>query len=205
MMTFKRTILSLLLSLSLSAAFAQGDPNAGKAISEACVACHSVDGNSVVGMWPKLAGQHELYLLRQMLEFKKGEAGNRYEPQMLGMMEPLTEGQMADLAAYFAGQTMAPGQTKKEFVALGEKIYRGGIAEKGVAACGACHGPQGLGNAPANYPRLSGQHPEYTLQQLKNFASATRKNDENAIMRMISARLTDEEMQAVSEYISGLH
>lgn len=205
MMTLKRTIFSLLLSLSFSAAFAQGDPNAGKAISEACVACHSGDGNSVVGMWPKLAGQHELYLLRQMLEFKKGEAGNRYEPQMLGMMEPLTEHQMADLAAYFAGQTTAPGQAKKEFVALGEKIYRGGIAGKGVAACSACHGPQGLGNAPANYPRLSGQHPEYTLQQLKNFASSARKNDENAIMRMIASRLTDEEMQAVSEYISGLH
>ncbi|MFO1258123.1 MAG: c-type cytochrome [Gammaproteobacteria bacterium] len=184
---------------------AQGDPSAGQANSATCVACHSVDGNSVVGMWPKIAGQHEQYLLRQMLEFKKGEAGGRYEPQMLGMVAVFTEQQLADLAAFFAGQTTAPGEAKKEFVALGEKIYRGGILEKGVAACSACHGPQGLGNAPANYPRLSGQHAEYTMTQLKKFRSGERKNDENAIMRMIASKLTDEEIQAVSEYVSGLH
>lgn len=205
MMIFKRTLLFTMLSLVISTVVAQGDPNAGQASSATCVACHSADGNSVVGMWPKIAGQHEQYLLKQLLEFKKGEAGNRYEPQMLGMVSPFSEQQLADLAAFFAGQTMAPGEAKKEFVALGEKIYRGGILEKGVAACSACHGPQGLGNAPANYPRLSGQHPEYTIAQLKKFRAGERKNDENAIMQMIASRLTDEEIQAVSEYVSGLH
>lgn len=204
--TFYRIICqSLLLVCLISTLKANGDPTRGQQWSSTCVACHNADGNSTVGMWPKIAGQHSDYLLKQLREFKKGENGQRNNAQMAQMVAEFNDEQLQDLAAYFASQTMSEGAADASKVALGKQIYKGGLIEKGIPACASCHGPQGLGNAPANFPKLNGQHAEYTLSQLNAFKSGIRQNDENAIMRMMAAKMSDEEMQAVSQYIEGLH
>jgi len=182
-----------------------GDPNAGRAKSELCIACHTVDGNSTVPAWPKIAGQLEKYLVKVLLEYQKGEKGPHFDPTMASITQALTERDIANLAAYFAQQKGAPGATASSELALGQKIYRGGHLEKGIPACIACHGAQGQGNAPANFPRLSGQHPDYTIVQLKKFRAGTRSGDPNGIMRDIVNKMTDKEIQAVSSYVSGLH
>lgn len=197
--------LLLLFFVSLSCAAVTGSSEAGKAKVESCVACHGVNGNSVVPNWPKLAGQHESYLVKQLKEFQQGEQGPRNNPSMYGMVINLTEQDIADIAAYYAAEEQTLGQAKPEFVALGEKIYRGGNIEKSIPACLACHGPSGKGNAPAKYPRLSGQHSDYTELQLKAFRDGTRKNDPSGMMQQIAARMSDEEIKAVSSYIEGLH
>lgn len=170
-----------------------------------CAPCHGLDGNSTVPNWPKIAGQPPKYLIEQLKEYRKGEKGNRYEPSMYGVVQGLSDEDIANLAVYFASQKTSLGVAKASLVALGEKIYRGGNPKTGVPACIACHGANGDGNAPAGFPRLSAQHPEYTLDQLKKFKAGTRANDPNGIMRDISKRMSDEEMQAVSSYIAGLH
>jgi cytochrome c553 len=183
----------------------KGDPKAGSAKIQTCIACHNADGNSTTPIWPNLGGQSEKYLIEQLEAFKKGDKGARFDPVMYGMTQALSDQDIADLSAYFASQKPVVGVAKQDLVALGEKIYRGGNPKTGVAACSACHGPKGDGNDPAGFPRLSGQHSEYVLDQLKKFKSGARSNDPNEIMRDISKRLTDEEMQAVSSYVSGLH
>lgn len=182
-----------------------GDPVAGKAKSEVCAACHGVDGNSTVPAWPKIAGQGDLYLVKSLIEFRKGNKGARFEPSMFAMVQNLSDQDIADLAAYFASQTMSPGAAKADLVALGEKIYRGGNLASGVPACAACHGARGEGNNLAKFPRLSGQQADYTLDQLKKFKAKTRADDPNGIMQDISQRMSEEEMKAVSSYVSGLH
>lgn len=181
-----------------------GSPEAGQTKVETCVACHSTDGNSIMPNWPKLAGQHQSYLVKQLKEFKMGESGPRYDPQMVGMVAALSEQDMADIAAFYNEQQQTKGKAKAEYVALGEKLYRGGDLSKGIPACSACHGPRGLGNALAKYPRLSGQHAEYTETQLKNFQSGARKNDPSGMMQSIAKLMTEDEMKAVSSYIEGL-
>lgn len=183
----------------------KGDPHRGQTLTQTCIACHNADGNSTTPIWPKIAGQIEKYLREQLSAYKQGEKGPRFDPTMYGMTQALSDQDIADLAAYFASQTQTPGKTKQDLLELGEKIYRGGNPQTGVAACSACHGPKGEGNDPAAFPRLSGQHPEYVLDQLKKFKSGARSNDPNGIMRDIGKRMTDEEMQAVSSYVSGLH
>lgn len=182
-----------------------GDPIAGQAKSQVCAACHGADGNSTVAIWPKIAGQSDLYLVKSLIEFRKGDKGNRFEPSMYAMVQNLSDQDIADLAAYFASQTMSAGSASANLVALGEKIYRGGNLATGVPACAACHGARGEGNNLAKFPRLSGQQADYTLDQLKKFKAKTRKDDPNEIMQDISQRLSDEEMKAVSSYVSGLH
>lgn len=182
-----------------------GDPSRGKTKTETCVACHGADGNSSVTMWPKIAGQHQSYLLTQMLEFQKGAEGRRNDPSMYGILQGLTTQDLADLAAYYAQQTMSDGTAKAALVALGETIYRGGNPKSGVPACIACHNANGKGNELANFPRLSGQHAEYTALQLKNYKNKVRTNDANGIMQDIAMRLTDAEIEAVSSYVEGLH
>lgn len=181
---------------------AAGDAAAGKAKSASCGGCHGMDGNSMNPEWPKLAGQHSKYIVKQLEEFK---AGKRVNASMSPMAAPLGDADIADLAAYYTSQALATGATDPALKAVGEKIYRGGNASSGVAACIGCHGPKGNGNPAAKFPALGGQHAKYTVNQLKAFRSAERHNDAGKMMRNIAAKMTDKEMDAVASYIEGLH
>lgn len=199
-------IIALLMNgLSINPLLALGNIEAGKQKAAACVACHNMDGNSTLPNWPKIAGQHQAYLVKQLKEYKLGETGPRFDPQMIGMVANLNEQDIEDLSAYFASQKQTPGKAAPNEVKLGERIYRGGNLATGVAACTACHGPKGAGNAAAKYPRVGGQQALYTETQLKVFKEKKRHNDINGIMQDIARRMTDEEIKAVSEYIAGLH
>jgi cytochrome c553 len=192
--------------LPFSSSFAvTADSTAGKSKSESCVACHGVTGNSVVPEWPKLAGQHQDYLIRQISEIKKGDKGLRSVPTMLGMVVDLSSQDIVDIAAFYAGQKQTQGSAQEQHVKVGKKIYLGGNIESGVPACLACHGPQGMGNGAANFPRVAGQHSAYTELQLKQFRDGTRSNDPSGMMQYIAKKMTDAEITAVSSYIEGLH
>ena len=170
-------------------------------VTKVCAACHASDGNSASPANPVLAGQHADYTAKQLANFKSGERKN---PVMLGMTAALTPQDMKNLGAYFEAQKPRTRAAKNvELVKLGRQIYRGGIMDKGVAACASCHGPSGAG-IPAQFPRVAGQFAEYTLAQLQAFRLGERANDPNQMMRVISARLSDREIRAVSEYIAGL-
>jgi len=188
---------------SVSPTFAAGDAAAGKAKAAMCASCHGADGNSVNPDWPKLAGQHANYLVKQLEDFKKGT--ERSNPLMAGMVASLTKTDMENLAAYFSTQKSTYGKADPALVDLGEKIYRGGNKTTGVPACMACHGPNGAGNPQANFPALSGQHAKYVATQLKAFRDGQRSNDAGAMMRNIAAKMTDQEIEAVASYVQGLH
>ncbi|MFP5507123.1 MAG: c-type cytochrome [Gammaproteobacteria bacterium] len=194
-------IFSLGATLAAAPAGAAGDATAGKAKAMACASCHGADGNSANPEWPSLAGQHAKYLAKQLADFK---TGNRNNAMMSPMAAPLSEQDMADIAAFFESQALKGGQADPALVEAGEKLYRGGNATTGVAACMACHGPNGMGNPQANFPRLSGQHAAYTVLQLKAFRAGERANDAGKMMQNIAARMTDAEIQAVASYIEGL-
>ncbi len=204
----------LVLAAMLSAVAAQaaepafkGDATKAKGIVDAvCAACHAADGNSQIAVNPRLAGQIPEYLYKQLKDFKAaaGKKAEREDPVMAGMVANLSPDDMQNLAAYFANQAAKPGAAKsKDLVALGQRIYRGGIASDGVAACASCHGANGAG-MPSQYPRVSGQHAEYVGAQLKSFRSGARANDVNATMRGVAGRLSDREIDAVADYIAGL-
>jgi cytochrome c553 len=182
---------------------ATGDPAAGKEKSASCAACHGADGNSVNPEWPKLAGQHEGYLVKQLTYFKDGE---RVNETMKGMASNLTEQDREDLASYFSSQKVKIGAAEPSLVEFGQKIYRSGNASSGVAPCMGCHGPNGAGNPASNYPALRGQNAQYIENQLRGFASGQRHN-ENAkkMMQILASRMTDREIRAVASYIQGLH
>lgn len=212
----KRSLLTLLCAMTAFGAHAseaaktapKGDAARGQAIaSTVCVACHAADGNSTLAANPKLAGQHADYLLKQMRNFKAadGKQPERVNAVMNGMIAAYNDGQMRDLAAYFAAQVQK-GETAKnrETVEYGQKLYRAGDQAKGLPACAACHGPAGAG-IPAQYPRIGGQFAEYTEAQLKAFREGSRANDPNKMMRMVAIKMTDAEIKAVSDYIAGLH
>lgn len=179
-----------------------GDATNGQIIaSRVCAACHGNDGVSPLPVNPNLAGQHPEYLLKQLRDFKSGERSN---PVMIGMVATLSDEDMRNLAAYYASRKPALLSARDQALATqGQKLFRGGISEKGVAACAGCHSPNGAG-IPARYPRISGQHAEYTAMQLKAFRAEERGNDENMMMRNIAARLSDREIAALSEYLAGL-
>ncbi len=191
-----------LAALSFSAQAQAAKPDLGKgaaSFGQVCAACHAADGNSVISANPKLAGQHPEYLVKQLTEFK---AGKRANAVMSGMAAPLSDEDMRNIGFWLASQKPATGMAKdKALVVLGERIYRGGIADRQIAACAGCHSPNGAG-IPAQYPRLAGQHAEYTSTQLKAFRSGERKN--SAQMAGVAAYLTDKEIAAVSDYIAGL-
>lgn len=205
-------VVALSLCLGLAApAIAQGgakpDPAKGQAIAaQVCAACHMADGNSTQAANPKLAGQIPEYLYKQLSNFKP-QGSNKPEREnaiMAGMVASLSDADMHNIAAYYAAQTLQPAAASdKALAALGQKIYRGGNLQTGVAACAGCHGPTGAG-MPAQYPRLSGQFAEYIEAQLKAFRAGTRGNDPNGMMRGVSERMTDREIRAVSEYVAGL-
>jgi cytochrome c553 len=164
-----------------------------------CAACHGADGNSGIPANPKLARQHPEYLIKQLQEFKSGKRPN---PIMQGMAAQLTDADMRNVAYWASSQNAKPGFAKdKELVTLGERIYRGGIADRQVAACSGCHSPNGAG-LPSQFPRLSGQHADYTAAQLTAFRDGGRKNSPQ--MAQIAAKLNDREIKAVSDYIAGL-
>ena len=200
-MKIKLTLAALLIMGFAHQAIAAGNPSAGQAASAVCTACHGADGNSVVAMWPKLAGQHAGYLADQIRAFRDGE---RHEPTMSPMAAGLSDQQILDLAAYYAGQTQSSGSADPTLVGLGEKIYRGGNLDTGVAACAACHGPSGMGNPAAGFPRISGQHAQYAAKTLRDFRSGGRANDPASMMRDIAKRMSDEEIAAVASFMEGL-
>ena len=172
----------------------------GAALAATCQACHVADGNRGTPANPILAGQHPEYLVKQLTEFK---AGKRKNAIMQGFAAALSEDDMRQVAAFYAGKTAKPGFAQnKDTVALGERIWRGGITAKGLPACASCHGPSGAG-IPSQYPRMSGQHADYTEAQLLTFRSGARAN--NAQMMTISAKMNDAEIKAVADYAAGLH
>lgn len=180
----------------------KADPaKAEQTATTVCAGCHGADGNSPIPVNPNLAGQHPEYIAKQLAEFKSGERKN---PIMVGMAAMLSPEDMKNVAAWFNLKTPKPGEVKdKELAALGQKIYKGGIAANGVPACASCHGANGAG-LPAQFPRLAGQQVDYTVAQLTTFRSGERANDAAKMMRMIAAKMTDQEIKAVAEYVSGL-
>jgi cytochrome c553 len=198
---------ALISSPSYAQGVVKGDPaKTQQVVTEVCAACHGIDGNSAIPANPSLAGQHPEYTLKQLLNFKPrdGKPAERANAVMGGMVANLSADDMNNLAAYFAGQKPKLRAARNpEVVKLGQAIYRGGILSKGVAACASCHSPNGAG-IPAQFPRLAGQHAEYTALQLKGFRSGERANDPNRMMRAVAAKLSDKEISAVAEYIAGL-
>ncbi|ADE16432.1 cytochrome c class I [Nitrosococcus halophilus Nc 4] len=192
----------ILFASSSGAVMVTGDPEAGAATAMPCQSCHGLDGNSPSPEWPKLAGQHATYLKKQLQDYRSGARVNAI---MSSMAASLSDEDVANLAAYYSSQTTAEGATPEQYVELGEKMYQQGNKESGVPACMACHGPGAQGNPAASWPRLSGQHAQYIETQLKSYRSGERANDPNEIMRGAVKKMTDEEITAVSHYVSGLH
>jgi cytochrome c553 len=185
----------------------KGDAAKGQQIAtQVCAGCHNADGNSVIPTNPSLAGQHAEYITRQLENFKsqEGKSPERESAIMGAMAAPLSEEDMKNLGAYYAQQAPKPGAAKDKALAeQGEKLYRGGNLETSVPACASCHSPNGVG-IPPNYPRIAGQHAEYVLAQLRAFRTEERTKDPNNVMHMIASRMSEREMRAVSEFISGL-
>jgi len=204
-----KVILSLLLSFGMLniAVAAQGNAESGKAKSAMCAACHGADGNSLVPMYPKLAGQSASYLVKQLADFKKGatSAGKegRNDPIMAGMVMALSAQDMADLGAYFASQTRTKtaGATNE----LGHSLYFGGDTERKITACVACHGKNGQGMAAAGFPSLASQNAEYIKNQLTKFRAGERANDNNAVMRAVATELTNDEITKLAQHISAIN
>lgn len=200
----------LLVALTSTAAHADVtkiDPAKAKQTAEqVCAGCHTADGNSVNPTYPKLAAQHQEYILKQLRNFKSlaGKPAERNNAIMSGMATPLTDEDMKGLAAYFSQQKLKPDAAKnKQTLSFGQKLWRAGDASKGLPACAGCHGPSGFG-IPGQYPHLQGQFANYVEVQLKAFRSGERSNDPNSAMRTIASRMTDAEIKAVADYIAGL-
>jgi cytochrome c553 len=182
-----------------------GDPKAGQGKAGACAACHGMDGNSSDAQYPKLAGQNESYIVRQLMNFK---SGSRVNAIMQGMAAPLTPQDMHDIGAYFASQKSLPGVTDEALAGPGGKLFREGNPEREVPACMSCHGPDGHGNPGAVYPQLAGQHADYVQKQLQGWHDGDNSwgSDPHAqIMPGIAQRLTRDEIAAVASYVEGLH
>ena len=214
----KAVFFALLMSFGASASFFSATASAneaeaatkkaadaanGQKLAAVCAACHGADGNSVNPDWPKIAGQGAEYIAKQLHDFR---ADKRADPVMSAQAKGIkTEADVADLAAYFASKTTKLGSGNADKLALGEAIYRGGNLTSGVAACSGCHGPTGAGNPAAKFPQIAGQHTKYIVKQLKTFKAGTRNNDSGKMMRNVAIKMTDAEMEAVAEYITGLH
>lgn len=199
-----KLLVSLLLTLGISGlAQAAGDAAAGQTKVAVCAGCHGADGNSVAPNFPKLAGQGERYLLKQLNDIK---SGNRQVVEMTGILTNVSDEDMADIAAYFSSQSMSVGATDPVKLAAGQALYRGGKLNEGMPACIGCHSPNGAGNAAAGFPRLGGQHAQYVAKQLTDFREGNRTNDGDTMpMRAIAAKLSNKDIDAISSYIQGLH
>ena len=207
-MRFKLSIIYISSILLIGAADApsvkeKGDAEAGKELVSVCSACHGADGNSLAGIWPSLAGQNYKYLLKQLRLIKSGD---REIIEMIGQLDNLSDQDLKDISAFYSVQNNLIGQVEKDKLELGRNLYYSGNLEKGVPACTACHSPRGLGNAPAAYPLLSGQQPDYVAKSLKDYRSGERLNeDPSKIMIDIAYKLDDNEIEALSSFVHGLH
>ena len=185
----------------------KGDPaKAQQLVTQVCAACHGADGNSAIPANPSLAAQHPEYAFKQLTNFKAepGKKPERPSPVMTAIVATMSRDDMANAALYFGGQEAKPRVARDpELVKLGQTIYRGGIIAKGVPACASCHGPNGAG-IPAQFPRLSGQHAQYTADQLKAFRAGARANDVNRMMRLVAGKMSDREIEAVAQFVQGL-
>lgn len=223
--TVKHLLTALGVLVLAQAATAQGDAEAGSEKVAVCSACHGSDGNSPSSAFPKLAGLGENYLFKQLEDIQAWDQETDSEakpntgrpvPQMTGMLKNLSEQDLADIAAYYAEQQMQLSGAREmqvqvnsgeqvDGLALGEQVYRAGNRETGVPACIGCHSPDGDGNAPAAFPRLGGQYPEYIATQLRAFRAGERTNDESMMMRLTAKHMSDAEIDAVANYIGGLN
>lgn len=223
----KTTLMTLGFAVAAHGAVAGGDITAGetKANAAGCAACHGADGNSPAPNFPKLAGLGEKYLLKQLKDVQAWDLAPQDEKamtgraivEMTGLLSNMTEQDLQDLAAFYDSQSMQLSGAKEmkvlvnqgikvDALPLGQRVYRGGNLETGVAACTGCHSPSGKGNEPAGYPRLSGQHADYIEKQLKDFRAGRRINDGDPMtMRQVAEHMSDAEISAVAQYISGLH
>lgn len=199
-----KVLVSLLLTLGITGlAHAAGDATAGQGKVAVCGACHGADGNSPAPNFPKLAGQGERYLLKQLHDIK---SGSRTVVEMTGLLDNLSDQDMEDIAAFFSSQKMSVGAADPKLVERGEALFRGGKLEEGMPACTGCHSPNGAGIAAAGFPHLGGQHATYVAKQLTDFREGNRTNDgDNMIMRAIAAKLSNKDIEAVSSYVQGLH
>jgi cytochrome c553 len=202
--TMKKLILAgIAMFFLMSGAAMAGDAAAGKTKSAACGGCHGMDGNSPIPAYPKLAGQNEAYIVKQVKDYKANS--DRQNAIMLGMAAGLSDEDAADIGAYFQAQTVRDAAVfEADKIAAGRELYKGGDLQKGIPACQACHGPTGAGTAGIGYPSLGGQYVEYTLAQLKAFKDRTRKNDDKMLMRSIVDKMSDEDMVAVANYIASI-
>ena len=204
-----KLLVSLLLTLGVAgiaqaaATAVVGDVAAGQAKTAVCGACHGPDGNSMAPNFPKLAGQGDRYLLKQLHEIKDGK---RQVLEMTGLLTNLNDQDLADIAAYYSSQKNSVGAADPALVARGEALFRGGDLQKGMPACTGCHSPDGQGNAAAGFPHLGGQHASYIEKQLTDFREGERTNDgDSMIMRGIAAKLSNKDIKALASYIQGLH
>lgn len=197
-------ILAAILALAPSLAAASPDAEAGQSKAAQCAACHGADGNSVVGQWPKLAGQHADYIARQTRMVRDGE---RSVPEMEPMVAGLSDEDIADIAAYYAAQTVSPGVADEALVGPGRRLYQDGNREMDIPACAACHGPTGAGIPGTGFPMLRGQHADYTESRLNAYREGQTHGDDpySEIMVAVARFLSDEEIRAVASYIEGLH
>ena len=183
-------------------AYAEGDATAGQGKAAVCAACHGADGKAIQPAYPNLAGQHASYIAKQLTEYRDG---GRVNALMTGQAANLSDQDILDLAAYYSEMPKIEGVAADENLTLGMNIYRGGITAAEVASCAGCHGPIGMGNPRAAWPMISGQNSQYLADQLRYFRSGERANDPNGMMRGIAQRMTDAEIDAVANYISGMH
>ena len=204
----KKLVLIFTLMASYSA-WAEGDIDAGKLKAATCVACHGRDGNAIIGQYPKLAGQHADYLVKQLADYKlavtSSGAQGRSNAIMAGMAAALSATDMADLGAYFSSLPISGNTTPENVIAIAEPLYRFGDSDRGIAACISCHGPRGNGTSLSGFPKISGQNAQYIQLQLQAFRSSARNNDLNAMMRSAAVKLNDNEIEALSAYVGGLH
>jgi cbb3-type cytochrome c oxidase subunit III len=199
-----KILVSLLLTLGITGmAHAAGDAAAGQAKAAVCGACHGPDGNSMAPNFPKLAGQGERYLNKQMHDIKSGK---RTVLEMTGLLTNVSDQDLADIAAYFASQKGSVGAADPKVVAKGEALFRGGKLDKGMPACTGCHSPNGAGNAAAGFPHLGGQHAQYVAKQLTDFREGNRTNDgDTLVMQSIASKLSNKDIEALASYVQGLH
>ncbi|MBY5993382.1 c-type cytochrome [Ferrimonas balearica] len=205
----KFAVVFAVLSMFSTLAQAEGDAQAGQTKAVTCIACHGMDGNSPIDMYPKIAGQHTGYMVKQLKEFRQaaqtGGQEGRHDPVMSGMAMALSDEDIADISAYFASQQISAGPAAAEEVQeRGHQLYMGGDAARQITACVACHGVKGEGMSLAGYPALASQHPTYLKIQLEKFRDGSRHNDMNGMMGGVAKNLTDEDIAILSQYISAL-
>ncbi|MGB0894395.1 MAG: c-type cytochrome [Parashewanella sp.] len=199
--------LSIIFAVISTSALAEGNAEAGKAKAVMCAACHGMDGNSMIPLYPKLAGQHPEYLAKQLHDFKAGSASagkkGRFDPIMAGFVVALTDQDIEDISAFFATQKISAVAGAKGSAA-GEKLFKAGDVSRGITSCMACHGPKGKGMGLAGFPAVASQQPDYLKSQLTKFRSGDRHNDLNGMMSDVAKKLTDADIDALAQYLASL-